>query len=462
MKKNSTSEKWILIAVHKKVREFHAKALLSYILTHKGYNVIMARTGRLRDNMSFLPKGIYFDVGIMSTRKNVFSKYKDKGFKIVAFCEEAMALRGATYTQKRLHDESLAQTEAFFAWSPLHGEIVRESIPEHQDKVHVTGHPRHDLLSSPLRKVYQDDVDSIKAKHGRFILLNTNSGNHVLDDEEQQRLWDKNIQRNFYQPEQKKQFRDFMQYRRDRHKALMSTLPIIAETCPDYKIILRPHFTETDEVLERYLPEGFKDIEIIHENSVIPWILASDVIVHSNCSTGIESFLLDKPSISYRGVMDDENDSFIVNAVSREAFNLQEFKESLLEAIDKQSAFDILETKKEAVSHNLFRPQGALSSEKVAELLENIEHPRNNTYSVVLGFLMLYLKGLWLFLKRFIKKCIGRKDDVSTTGDTETLDYQQLKRYFEEFDHVLQCGGVTTQEIMPEVFIIKRKHALYS
>jgi hypothetical protein len=71
---------------------------------------------------------------------------------------------------------------------------------------------------------------------------------------------------------------------------------------------------------------------VIHEGSAIPWILGADAVVHNSCTTGVEGFLLDRPTVAYVPVRSKTYDSLLPNSVSRLANTPQELIEFVVEA----------------------------------------------------------------------------------------------------------------------------------
>src|SRR5262249_34664906 len=52
------------------------------------------------------------------------------------------------------------------------------------------------------------------------------------------------------------------------------------------------------------------------EGSVVPWIMASDLLVHTNCTTGVEAFALGKPAISLQPAELAIADTYLANLVN--------------------------------------------------------------------------------------------------------------------------------------------------
>src|SRR5699024_5517070 len=84
-------------------------------------------------------------------------------------------------------------------------------------------------------------------------------------------------------------------------KLYQSFLEMIESTAikfPHLNIVIRPH---PGENRQSYLQafRQYKNIHVIHEGSIIKWLLAAKVIIHNGCTSGIEAFLLDRPVIAY-------------------------------------------------------------------------------------------------------------------------------------------------------------------
>jgi hypothetical protein len=107
---------------------------------------------------------------------------------------------------------------------------------------------------------------------------------------------------------------------------------------PDRTIIIRPHPSESLETWKK-ATESFPNIKVIQDGNVIPWIMASDVMIHNSCTTGVESYILGEPVISYCPLTSEVYDSFLPNSLSRKAFCLDELVSLIREATADPSGF---------------------------------------------------------------------------------------------------------------------------
>ena len=54
----------------------------------------------------------------------------------------------------------------------------------------------------------------------------------------------------------------------------------------------------------------------MREGAAVPWILAAHMLVHTNCTTGVEAVALDKPSICVVSLDNPANRRYLANVVN--------------------------------------------------------------------------------------------------------------------------------------------------
>ncbi len=92
----------------------------------------------------------------------------------------------------------------------------------------------------------------------------------------------------------------------------------LATSFPRLTIILRPHPSE-DHGLWRHATETLENVKVVHEGDVNPWLLAAELSIHNSCMTGIQGFLLEKPTIAFVPERSDDFDYYLPNALSTQA-----------------------------------------------------------------------------------------------------------------------------------------------
>jgi hypothetical protein len=107
----------------------------------------------------------------------------------------------------------------------------------------------------------------------------------------------------------------------------------LARAFPDRHVVLRPHPSEAHEVW-REAAQGLPNVTVIHEGNVYPWIMASAVAIHNGCTTGLESYLMDHPVITYQPVTSEEFDGQLPNLVSTPVFSQDQLVSTLKDFFD--------------------------------------------------------------------------------------------------------------------------------
>jgi hypothetical protein len=98
----------------------------------------------------------------------------------------------------------------------------------------------------------------------------------------------------------------------------VEAIPAIAKNYQNCTIVLRPHPGDDIKVWNKLSINWPDNVVILYEGSVSPWILASKVLVHNSCSTGVEAFAMGKPAIAYMPFVDDRFDQNIPNPLSQQ------------------------------------------------------------------------------------------------------------------------------------------------
>jgi len=184
-----------------------------------------------------------------------------------------------------------------FAWGKSEYELIQSKYSSYQHKLVVTGSPRIDLLHQKNRALFSEDVGRIHRHFGNYFLFVSNfTVNHPLGVDGKFALlkrlgrYNSDTERRYYEKSELAQAGRFEKW--------VELVKNTAKKFPKQTIIVRPHPSE-DRAYWDQLATEFDNVSIQRENSVVPWILGAKVQIHSGCTTGIEAFFLNVPSISF-------------------------------------------------------------------------------------------------------------------------------------------------------------------
>ena len=410
----------IIIPIEIKVRELHGKCLLAYCAAEAGLDVVLGDQRIVARSLHRLQRGIYVDKSISRTKTRHYRKLKQLGFSVAAWCEEGLVYRDkGTYQLERVSQDSAELVDAFIAWGEVQRDDVVEAAPGLRDKTFVHGNPRFDMLRPAYRAVFQKETDAIARQHGPFILVNTNFAryNHFRGrDSTLEVMRERGI---VTTPEQADYYIRLGDYLGALFGAFVTALPEMANAFPDHSIIVRPHPSEDHERWRREVA-GLPNVHVIYEGSVLPWILSAGASVQNSCTTGVEAFLLDRPTVAYMPVTHEVFDSLLPNSLGDQAKTPKELIEALRRALSGDAGSRRSRQKKDAlVARYIANSRGPLASDRFVETLLEMSRgagaPAPGTFRVARAH-----------LEAVVRKLAG---DVRRTlrGDKRLADYMDQK-----------------------------------
>ena len=276
--------KWIYITVENFNREVHAKLLLTCYGIRKNYNVVLGEKNLLRQILTNFPKGTIIEKSLGPGLVSKMKEWKNYGHKIVGLDEEALTY----FSDKQYFNLNIAKdihklADKLFLLGRRHEKTIKKKVPNNYYK--IIGNPRYDMFNKKFKSIFYDDVKEIKKRHGKFVLITSRFGNVNLNRTSigsVSKLLDKR-----YQDQSillSKKFEEMILF--------------LAKNLKNYKIILRPHPSESLKFWKKKLSK-FDNCDVIYEKNVAPWILASESMIQNRCTTGVESFLLGRKTISF-------------------------------------------------------------------------------------------------------------------------------------------------------------------
>ena len=300
-----TKRRWLILLMETKARELHAKMLLALVAAEQGWGVLIGSKSALRNVQSYLPRGTFLEKGIAPSTAAPIESARTLGHRVSALCEEGLLyISPDEYRGRRLDPQSMDAIDYFFTWGARQAADVR-SVTDSGDKVVVSGNPRLDLVRPEWRGVFAGAAKAIRARYGPIILINTkfasvNNIDRTIGDHTDHLKSVGRIQ----SKEHEALWRGYVAVQRRVFHHVLELVPTLSRVFSDHTIIVRPHPCE-DNTPWVEKANGLANVNVAYDGNVLEWITAADVVIQNNCMTGIEAFLLGKPTISYRPFKDD-------------------------------------------------------------------------------------------------------------------------------------------------------------
>lgn len=360
----------VIIPVETKSREFHGKLFLALRLIEKGHRVLLGHQARLWEYADLLPPSIYLDKSVANTHVNWTRRCRAMGHDVVAWDEEGLVFFDSWMFRKlRIDPKALDQVTRFFAWGKAQRNAICEEYPQYKDHIALCGNPRFDFLRPELRAFYKPEVSAIKKRFGPMLLVNTNFAlyNHFKSPEELREQLKK------YPLSDEPGYMDgWIAMHKHAHEAYLEMVPELLARYPNHAIVLRPHPSENHEPW-RELAKNHPRLHVDSTGNVHEWILASEAVIHFNCTTAIEAFLLDVPAIAYRPGRYPRYENPLPNALSESAFSLDELWQALNgRTTAKERGALWTDEQWQIAAHNMASTSGPTAAERIANEITNM------------------------------------------------------------------------------------------
>jgi surface carbohydrate biosynthesis protein len=280
-------------------RELDSRLLLAAIALDRGYEVVLGQKWLMERNIRAMRPGIYLSKTLTGRDAKFMRRAKNLGYFVAAIDEEMPGLVTNEKELRWVSEEAVRATNLLFAPGTANAQALKAKYPWAADRIRAIGNPRIDLLRPELRSIHETEVARIRARHGRFILVNTNLGftnsqKGPVDVivAEQARLGKLNMA-SACDAEYVEGIKAMEAANRAATLELLQKLPA---AFPQLRIVLRPHPSENIEYWQSAIG-GAANVALVREGPVAPWILAAEALLHTNCTTGVEAVALEKPAI---------------------------------------------------------------------------------------------------------------------------------------------------------------------
>jgi surface carbohydrate biosynthesis protein len=460
----------LIIPVENQVRELDPKLLLACIAAQHGFAVIIGSHREIDFSITSFPRSLYLNKSMTKSNLKMFRIMEKIGHEILTWDEEALVhLPAETYYSRRLSPTAIRYNSHLFAWGEDNADLWRKypDIPADMP-IHITGNPRCDMLRPELRSFYQEEADEIRKTCGKFILVNTNF-NHVNAFFPAQNLFAPTSvagEEPQFGKAGKGMSREYAEGLRDHKQAIFTAfkelIPTLEQAYPEHTIVVRPHPTENQEVYND-IAAKCQRVRVTNEGNVVPWLMATDVVIHNGCTTGVEAYMMGVPAISYRAKINEKYDlGFyrLPNLISHQCFDVDQLQETLSKILKGELGTADGEERRELVNHYLAAQDGPLACERIVEVIEKKiasqpELPKPPLSDRIVG------RGLagWRILVKYIRQhWPGRHAPPEFHRHRYPgISLEELTNRIIKFQNVLgDTSSIKAKQIDDQIFLIYR------
>jgi surface carbohydrate biosynthesis protein len=201
----------------------------------------------------------------------------------------------------RVDDLRTRDISRLCVWGERQKEVISEFASELTEALTVTGSPRFDLCCPKYSwLVNTHDQDEV-AQCMPYILVCTRFVNAAHAEGQEVPFLRRMYSTGWPESFDARAIADvvFTQWQQAVHD-FADLVVLVKETSlayPDYTIVLRPHPSE-NLTFYRQAFSRLENVVVRRDKSVLNWIRAAALVIHSNCTTGIEAVLAGRPVLN--------------------------------------------------------------------------------------------------------------------------------------------------------------------
>ena len=288
----------LLLPVETANREFDGKLLLALKALELGYEPIIGSRTAMHAVLPSLPKSIYLAKGARSGSAKIFSLLEALGHIIVAFDEEALVRLPDEAFHMKLDSETFNRARILYAWGLSNAEVWRNFHDYRGTPVLNAGNPRIDMLRPEIREYYRDDCMALKQRYGPFVLLSSNFSfvNHFIPNHVRHR-----VAKSANKAKSDAVKSGFSTHKKALFEKFLALVPELAKAIAPHALVIRPHPSENAAAWQD-AAQGLANVHVLHEGSMVPWLMTAHVLIHNGCTSAVEAGVLGTPAIAYRPV----------------------------------------------------------------------------------------------------------------------------------------------------------------
>ena len=299
--------KIIYIPIEIKARELISK--LFFIANNINQDFVFFIGNKLdaRRAASLLGKGIYFYKSINWYDTQHIKSIKKKGNKYISLDEEGGATQSdeksfQLYLNYRSSLENISLVDRIFTWGNFDFRGWCNKYEDYSSKIFETGSPRFDLWRQNVYShIFKDEISELKRFSPFFFIPSTfiSSYDWLQKEIANEKRMKKNNSKISDEILNKR-----INARKDSYKNYLEYIKIIkklSKDFPDHKIIIKPHPTEKifDWKKKFEGKDNYYNIIVDNKYDLTSYIAASECVIFSESTAGIQSIIMGKKAISY-------------------------------------------------------------------------------------------------------------------------------------------------------------------
>lgn len=365
--------RWLYLPVEIKARELDGKLLLAVEALRRGFQVVIGpkKIGAL---LPRLPRGAMLFKSAIPVNEYLpeFQRASAAGHRVLVHDEEGLLYLSEDHYRTRLPAQCLRFVDGFFCWGGRQAEIVEQekAAEGFGFPVVVTGHPRIDLMRSPLNDFYAGAETVEREDEAGLLLVNTNfqACNHVSG---WRQCFEDQKACGFHPDAASQRFRlHYVRHERRLLRRYVEMIEALAAAFPTHCIIVRPHPSENADTWHQRVG-GLANVTVTRRESIGYWLRRAAAVIHTGCTTGIEALAMkEEPPISFQPIRSGAYNLQLPDDVSVSTRDAGEVVEAVRRNLVGRSTTERAATAREVLSRHLAALEGDYACTRMLDCIE--------------------------------------------------------------------------------------------
>lgn len=286
---------YFLIPIEITTRELDYKLNIARYFATMGFNILIGNPAYIRDELKYKNYlGVFLEKGA-NPDPEYYHFLTKKGLYLYDLSDEGVADHPIYSLNYQPSVDSLLTMRKIFLWGGAQKDKLMAMNPNRdlEKKYLITGYPGFDLATPKYKKMYKEQKP--EALPDSYILINTNFGcfqSHSIEEHLNacQKISPLSVQmiEDGYKREEG-QFEVFKKWMDD-----------IIQAFPSEIFVLRPHPVELIENYEKLFGH-YDNVVISKAGNAVQAIASAKLVLHKDCSTAMQSYLMEIPVLSLGG-----------------------------------------------------------------------------------------------------------------------------------------------------------------
>lgn len=423
-------KKYIYISIEIFNREIYGVLELLQAAILENYNVVLGDRQSLLKNIDNLPRGVLFYKSASIIDEIFYNAFYRHGHKLVCLDAEGLIFHNLNYFFKhRLTLTNLKKLDYYFLWGSKQYEAAIKKFPQFKNKFKITGG------LNAVNWFIDEKLFKKNKKKEKALIFFTSFGsyNHFSNDQMKDNLEIKIYKLN---KTDKKFIYDYSKYIKKLFFDYQIIIEKIANLITPMKIFIKIHPSENPEPWKK-LAEKHENIKI-SERSVENLISLDGIIIQSESTTGVQSYINKKKTFSYipKEYKDSQLPIKLIKNCSNVIYEIEQFTNKINNILKFSNLNNINKYNLNCLSEYFNNINQKNISKLILSNLKNLDLSDNNDINIdkkISYFKLVFFFILCILKTRFIIILNFFPTRIKDLAEEKYLAYGSPKKQFTYF-----------------------------